>query len=207
MTRAVKSTIPSCLMPQLTDCGITYRFCWLVSETCWGIQDYCRSIRPTNGNRNWLKRPLASHAVVIYPAHYHIVFTWPGVWPISHFLSKLLTWSPSYAVRGCQKYKMFAELIFNVDSGYLEGIVRGFKAGILKQADYLNLVQCDTLEGEHNVYNATTVYSIQSPVAVAVTASVSQWQWMSRWMNESHYVPTRFCIWLCACVGDTTSTC
>lgn len=41
-----------------------------------------------------------------------------------------------------------SELYFNVDNGYLEGLVRGFKAGILSQADYLNLVQCETLEGE-----------------------------------------------------------
>lgn len=45
----------------------------------------------------------------------------------------------------------FSELYFNVDNGYLEGLVRGFKAGILSQADYLNLVQCETLEGESNV--------------------------------------------------------
>lgn len=37
--------------------------------------------------------------------------------------------------------------IFNIDFGYLEGLCRGFKCGILKQADYLNLVQCETLEG------------------------------------------------------------
>lgn len=42
----------------------------------------------------------------------------------------------------------FSELYFNVDNGYLEGLVRGFKAGILSQGDYLNLVQCETLEGE-----------------------------------------------------------
>lgn len=40
-----------------------------------------------------------------------------------------------------------AEYAFNIDNGYLEGLVRGFKGGILRQADYLNLVQCDTLEG------------------------------------------------------------
>jgi len=39
-----------------------------------------------------------------------------------------------------------AEFMFNIDNGYLEGLVRGFKAGILKQGDYLNLVQCETLE-------------------------------------------------------------
>ncbi|XP_039209535.1 V-type proton ATPase subunit d 1 isoform X3 [Crotalus tigris] len=40
----------------------------------------------------------------------------------------------------------FPELYFNVDSGYLEGLVRGFKAGVLSQADYVNLVQCESLE-------------------------------------------------------------
>ena len=38
--------------------------------------------------------------------------------------------------------------MYNIDNGYLEGLCRGFKNGILKQADYLNLVQCETLEGE-----------------------------------------------------------
>jgi len=38
------------------------------------------------------------------------------------------------------------EFFFNIDNGYLEGLVRGFKSGILKQQDYLNLVQCETLE-------------------------------------------------------------
>jgi len=39
-----------------------------------------------------------------------------------------------------------SSLFFNIDNGYLEGLVRGFKAGILRQSDYLNLVQCETLE-------------------------------------------------------------
>ncbi|KAF7669780.1 hypothetical protein LDENG_00124510 [Lucifuga dentata] len=38
------------------------------------------------------------------------------------------------------------ELSFNVDHGYLEGLFRGMKAGILTRADYHNLTQCDTLE-------------------------------------------------------------
>lgn len=40
------------------------------------------------------------------------------------------------------------DIIFNIDNGYLEGLVRGFKCGILKVADYHNLVQCETLEGK-----------------------------------------------------------
>ncbi|CAG0886724.1 unnamed protein product [Cyprideis torosa] len=38
------------------------------------------------------------------------------------------------------------EYKFNIDNGYLEGLVRGFKNGILSRNDYLNLVQCETLE-------------------------------------------------------------
>ena len=38
--------------------------------------------------------------------------------------------------------------MFNIENGYLEGLCRGFKNGILKQGDYLNLVQCETLEGQ-----------------------------------------------------------
>jgi V-type H+-transporting ATPase subunit d len=39
-------------------------------------------------------------------------------------------------------------LFFNVDDGYLEAIVRGFKAGILTSNNYMNLTQCETLEGK-----------------------------------------------------------
>ncbi|KAM3928915.1 V-type proton ATPase subunit d 2 [Leptodactylus fuscus] len=41
---------------------------------------------------------------------------------------------------------MSSEFYFNVDNGYLEGLVRGFKGGILKAGDYINLSQCETLE-------------------------------------------------------------
>jgi V-type H+-transporting ATPase subunit d len=40
-----------------------------------------------------------------------------------------------------------AELMFNMDDGYFEGLVRGFRSGILVQADYMNLCQCETLDG------------------------------------------------------------
>ncbi|XP_058117467.1 V-type proton ATPase subunit d-like [Anopheles ziemanni] len=36
--------------------------------------------------------------------------------------------------------------MFNIDGGYLEGLCRGFKNNILKQVDYQQLVQCETLE-------------------------------------------------------------
>ena len=42
-------------------------------------------------------------------------------------------------------------LTFNINDGYLEAIVRGFRSGILTTNDYHNLTQCDTLEGKAKV--------------------------------------------------------
>jgi len=39
-----------------------------------------------------------------------------------------------------------SSLTFNVNDGYLEALVRGFRSGILSRTDYTNLTQCDTLE-------------------------------------------------------------
>jgi V-type H+-transporting ATPase subunit d len=52
---------------------------------------------------------------------------------------------------------MFDEYFFNINHGYLEGLVRGFKGGILTQVDYANLVQCETLE-DLKLHLASTDY-------------------------------------------------
>ncbi len=35
----------------------------------------------------------------------------------------------------------------NIDGGYLEGLLRGYRAGILTSTDYANLTQCETIDG------------------------------------------------------------
>jgi V-type H+-transporting ATPase subunit d len=40
-----------------------------------------------------------------------------------------------------------AALTFNIDDGELEAQIHGYRAGLLKQSDYYNLSQCDSLEG------------------------------------------------------------
>jgi V-type H+-transporting ATPase subunit d len=35
---------------------------------------------------------------------------------------------------------------FNIEHGYLEGILRGFKQGLLTSHHYMNLTQCETLD-------------------------------------------------------------
>lgn len=61
---------------------------------------------------------------------------------------------------------------FNIDGGYLEGLCRGFKCGILRHADYLNLEQCETLD-DLKLHLQSTDYgqflaNEPSPLAVSV---------------------------------------
>lgn len=37
-------------------------------------------------------------------------------------------------------------LSFNIEHGYLEAIIRGFRSGFLREFEYRQLCQCDTLE-------------------------------------------------------------
>lgn len=38
-------------------------------------------------------------------------------------------------------------LFFNVNGGYLEGIVRGYRNTLLTSQNYSNLTQCETIDG------------------------------------------------------------
>ena len=40
------------------------------------------------------------------------------------------------------------EMLFsNIDDGYLEGLLRGYRSGVLTSADYANLCQCESIDG------------------------------------------------------------
>lgn len=52
---------------------------------------------------------------------------------------------------------MVNEFTFNIEHGYLEALVRGLKNGVLRQSDYLNLVQCETLD-DLKLHLASTDY-------------------------------------------------
>jgi len=43
-------------------------------------------------------------------------------------------------------YRPGSLLTFNVNDGYVEGIVRGYHLGLLSKADYGQLTQCDVLD-------------------------------------------------------------
>ena len=40
------------------------------------------------------------------------------------------------------------EMLFaNINDGYLEGLLRGYRGGILTSTDYANLCQCESIDG------------------------------------------------------------
>ena len=43
-------------------------------------------------------------------------------------------------------------LFNNIDDGYLEGLLRGLRGGILTSADYANLCQCESIDGALRPY-------------------------------------------------------
>jgi len=65
-------------------------------------------------------------------------------------------------------------MTFNVDDGFPEAIVRGFRSGILTPADYANLTQCETLE-DMKLHLASTDYGdflsdVPSPIHTTTIA-------------------------------------
>ena len=47
----------------------------------------------------------------------------------------------------CRDSNLRRSAPLQVDAGFLEGIIRGYKAGLLTQNQYNNLTQCETIEG------------------------------------------------------------
>jgi V-type H+-transporting ATPase subunit d len=48
-------------------------------------------------------------------------------------------------------------LFFNVNNGYIEGIVRGYRNGLLTGQNYNNLTQCETIDGELDLGSYTYI--------------------------------------------------
>ncbi|KAE8599155.1 hypothetical protein XENTR_v10017085 [Xenopus tropicalis] len=79
------------------------------------------------------------------------------------------------------------EFYFNVDSGYLEGLVRGFKGGILRSTDYLNLAQCETLEDLKLHLQSTDYGSFLANETRQLTVSIIDQRLKDKLMAEFHY--------------------
>ncbi|AAS52829.2 AER146Cp [Eremothecium gossypii ATCC 10895] len=80
-------------------------------------------------------------------------------------------------------------VFFNVDNGYIEGVVRGYRNGLLTSSQYLNLTQCDTLDDLKLQLSSTDYGGFLSNVASeALTTSVIQERASHKLYQQFQYI-------------------
>ncbi|CDK25374.1 unnamed protein product [Kuraishia capsulata CBS 1993] len=79
-------------------------------------------------------------------------------------------------------------LYFNIDAGFIEGVVRGYKSGLLSSAQYINLTQCDTLEDLKLQLSATDYGNFLANVPSPLATSVLQEKASQKLYEEFHYI-------------------
>ncbi|CAJ0640448.1 3080_t:CDS:2 [Entrophospora sp. SA101] len=81
-------------------------------------------------------------------------------------------------------------LYFNVDDGYTEGIVRGYKSGILNSTHYLNLTQCETLDDLKLQLSATDYSNFLANEPSPIATSTIHEKATQKLIDEFKYVRT-----------------
>lgn len=80
-------------------------------------------------------------------------------------------------------------VFFNVENGFIEGVVRGFRNGLLTSNQYLNLTQCDTL-GDLKLQLSSTDYGnfLANVSEESLTTTVIQERAANKFYREFEYV-------------------
>lgn len=80
-------------------------------------------------------------------------------------------------------------LYFNVDNGFLEGLIRGYRNGLLTNNQYINLTQCDNLDDLKLQLSSTDYGNFLSQVSNdALTTSVMQEKASEKLYKEFGYI-------------------
>jgi V-type H+-transporting ATPase subunit d len=79
-------------------------------------------------------------------------------------------------------------LTFNVDHGYLEGIVRGYRSGLLSSSQYINLTQCESMEDLKLQLSATDYGNFLANEPPPITTSVLLEKLTDRFIGEFEYL-------------------
>ncbi|CCH59454.1 hypothetical protein TBLA_0B06300 [Henningerozyma blattae CBS 6284] len=78
---------------------------------------------------------------------------------------------------------------FNIDNGFVEGVVRGYRNGLLTNNQYINLTQCDTLEDLKLQLSSTDYSNFLSSVATEnLTTTIIQTFLSDKLFNEFNYI-------------------
>ncbi|KAK9474609.1 V0 complex, c/d subunit of ATPase [Dipodascopsis tothii] len=79
-------------------------------------------------------------------------------------------------------------VFFNGNNGYIEGIVRGYRAGLLTSANYVNLTQCDSLEDLKLQLSATDYGSFLANVPGQLSTSIIAEKATQKMIDEFRYI-------------------
>ncbi|GAA6011000.1 hypothetical protein JCM10207_005463 [Rhodosporidiobolus poonsookiae] len=83
---------------------------------------------------------------------------------------------------------MTEALFFNASAGYLEGVVRGFKAGLLTQGQYSNLTQCESLDDFRMQLSATDYGNFLANETPPISTSTIAERATQRLVDEFNYI-------------------
>lgn len=79
-------------------------------------------------------------------------------------------------------------LFFNVNYGFVEGVVRGYRNGLLTNSQYVNLTQCDSLQDLKLQLSATDYGNFLSSQAGPLSTSIIQDRLSKRMYSEFQYL-------------------
>lgn len=80
-------------------------------------------------------------------------------------------------------------IFFNVDNGYIEGVIRGYRNGLLTSNQYINLTQCDTLEDLKLQLSSSDYGNFMSSVSTEqLTTSIIQESTADKLYHEFNYI-------------------
>lgn len=64
-------------------------------------------------------------------------------------------------------------LTYNIDSGFIDGIIRGYKLGLITKRQYSSLIQCSNLEGLHaSIHNKSLGYKCWPPIMLHTSSRI-----------------------------------
>ncbi|KAG7798271.1 hypothetical protein KL929_002236 [Ogataea haglerorum] len=79
-------------------------------------------------------------------------------------------------------------LFFNIDSGFIEGLVRGYRDGLLKSSQYINLTQCDSLEDLKLQLSATDYGNFLSNVSGSLSTTIIEEKLNEKLVEQFRYI-------------------
>lgn len=82
-------------------------------------------------------------------------------------------------------------LFFNIDNGYIEGLVRGYENTLLTSSQYVNLTQCDTLEDIKLQLGATEYSSVLSDINETLSTSLIERKLNNKLIEEFTYIKSQ----------------